>query len=221
VVAAFWFDDGSAKTITALFKAGLIDALIGAGSLGESEQDSAVALSKLSMSALANAATTENFPLHRLQDQYFSDLTVLGWAIQLGRPKVLQYLLKRGYKPTLPVDAEGNPAMHFVAMHGTAEMAEMILADKNLRLEQSNRAGWTAGMVAVRQKNFGVAKRLFDARADCRRSLDGAYAAWVLAFVRRREKHEVNTQTGRYGDDDILYFDISPDPFYVTWYAYS
>jgi hypothetical protein len=232
VLAAFWFDDGSQKTATTLFKAGIIDALCASGSVADSsEHDGAAgagaavgpapssAPGKLSVAALANAQSSDAIPLQRLQDQFFGGYTALGWAIKLNRPKVLQFFLRRGYKVTTPVDAAGNPAMHLVAICGTAEMVDMLLLDKTILFEQPNRAGWTAAMLAAKHRNFGIAKRLFDLRADARRSLDGAYAAWVLAFVRRKEENEVNTQTGRYGDDDVLYFDISPDPFYITWYT--
>lgn len=202
MLAAIWFDDGSSKVLAALFKAGLIDLLT---------SDDAESPIRPSSSAGDN--------LFKLQDQMFCGLTVLGWIIKLGKPKALQYFMRRGYKVTVPVDAAGNPALHFVAMHGSAEMVETILIDKSIRLELVNPSEYTAGMLAVKHKNFFVAKKLFESRADCRRSLAGGYAAWVLAFVRRREKNEVNLQTGRYGDDDSKYFDISPDPFYITWYS--
>lgn len=204
MLAAIWFDDGSSKMLTALFRAGLVDVITA------SDDEDSPGAGRPSSSAGDN--------LFKLQDQVFCGLTVLGWVIRLAKPKALQYFMRRGYKVTVPVDVEGNSALHFVAMHGTAEMVEIILVEKSIRLEQPNPAGFTAAMLAVKHKNFFAAKKLFEFRADCRRSLAGGYAAWVLAFVRRREKNEMNLQTGRYGDDDNKYFDTSPDPFYITWY---
>jgi hypothetical protein len=210
-----WFDDGAAKAITALLKAGIIDLLV----VGNSDDDASASVDTAKTRPTTPPPSTDSFPVHLLQGLFFSRLTLLAWTVQLAKPKALAFFTRRGYKVTAVVDRQGNPALHYVAMHGTVEMAEIVLADKSLRLEQTNSNGFTAGMLATRHGNFHVAKKLFEAKVDCRRSLDGAYAGWVLAFVRRREKNEVNLQTGRYGDDDIKYFDIAPDPFYVTWYS--
>ena len=212
-----------------LFKAGLIDVMTSSDDAQHIQLDFENAVNsansnghsptRQSMAALAMGSTPDTMPLHRLQERYFNDLSVIGWSIRLSKAKSLQFFLRRGFKVTSPVDASGNPALHFVAMHGTAEMVDMVLSDRTIKLEQLNRDGWTAGMLAAKYKNFPVMKKLYEARVDCRRSLDGSYSGWVLAFVRRREKNEINTQTGRYGDDDVKYFDISPDPFYTTWYT--
>lgn len=87
-----------------------------------------------------------------------------------------------------------------------------------IRLEQPDRRGFTAAMYAVQRGHVAMAKRLFEFRASPRKALEGQYAAWALAFVRRYERREVNTQTGRVGDDDDRYFPVAPDPFYATWY---
>lgn len=215
VLAAVWFDDGAAKTITALLKAGVIDHLASDDNNSDDADSDTRPLAPPTSSPLA----ADGYPLHRLQDRFFSGLTLLAWTVQLSKAKVMAFFTRRGYKVGAAVDRLGNPALHYVAMHGTVEMAELVLADKNLRLEATNAAGYTAGMLAAKHKNFHVAKKLFEAKVDCRRSLEGSYAGWVLAFVRKREQFEMNLQTGRYGDDDVKYFNISPDPFYVTWYA--
>lgn len=214
MLAAAWFDDGAAKTITALLKAGVIDLLA-----SDDDADNADSESKPRAPPTTPPVAADGYPLHRLQDRFFCGLTLLAWTVRLDKPKVMAFFTRRGYKVAAVVDGLGNPALHFVAMHGTVEMAELVLADRSIRLEATNSEGYTAGMLAAKHKNFHVAKKLFEAKVDCRRSLEGSYAAWVLAFVRKREKYEMNLQTGRYGDDDVKYFDISPDPFYVTWYA--
>mmetsp|Transcript_4324 Transcript_4324/g.7092 ORF Transcript_4324/g.7092 Transcript_4324/m.7092 type:complete len:184 (+) Transcript_4324:228-779(+) len=170
----------------------------------------------------------DNYPVGRLQSTFCANLTVMGWVIRLNKPRVLQFLVKRGYDARLPVSSEAAPsssasapALHYIAQHGVADMIDTVLADRNCRIEQLDPRGCTPMMVAARFRNFSVAKCLFIYRADCRRGLDGAYAAWLLAFVRKREKNEMNLQTGRYGDDDETYFNISPDPFYITWYSHQ
>ena len=59
-----------------------------------------------------------------------------------------------------------------------------------------------------------VAKRLTALHASARRGLEGMYAAWLLVFARRQEINQINTQTGRIGEDDASYF---PAPN-IGWY---
>lgn len=165
------------------------------------------------------ALTMETLQLAKMQDVFFLDMSVAAWALALHHAKALQFLLKRGLNTGLSVDSDGHPALHFVALHGTVELVDILVADKKLRLEQRDRQQCTAAMLAVRADNFSVAKRLFELRASPRKALEGRYAAWVLAFVRRYERNEINTQTGRTGDDDSKYFPVDPDPFYSTWYS--
>jgi hypothetical protein len=162
----------------------------------------------------------ENYQVSRLQDVFFLDLTVAGWAVRLGSAKALQILVRKGHDTTLPVDSlRGDACLHCVARYGSPDMVDTVLTDRRARLEQNNAAGETAGMIAARMGHLALAKRLFEFRASPRRSLDGRYAAWVLAHVRRKERTEMNLQTGRFGDDDVTYHDIAPDPFYTTWYT--
>ena len=214
VLAAVWFDDGASKALNALLKAGIIDLLA-----SDDISDDPDELNGKPRAPLVAPPVSDGYPVHRLQDRFFAGLTLLAWTVQLGKPKALAFFARRGYKVTVPVDMHGNLALHYVAMYGTAEMAELVLAEKAMRLEQTNNAGYTAGMLVAKYGNCRVAKKLFECKVDCRRSLEGCYAGWVLAFVRRRERNERNLQTGRYGEDDVNYFSIAPDPFYVTWYA--
>ena len=206
---------------------------------------------KGSRSSMIHGVVDETFPLSRLQDVFFLDLTLAGWVIRLGKPRVLQFLARQGYDLSLPVDIAGNSALHFIALHGaggnsysisssaissncsvgpgvgsskaaaksSGYMVDIVLADKSILLEAQNPDGFTAGMLAAQSGNQVVAQRLFHFKASPRRCLDGCYAAWVLAAVRKAECNERNLQTGRYGDDDETYFDIAPDPFYITWYS--
>ncbi len=170
----------------------------------------------------AAAAGTDSYQISKLQDVYFLDLNLVGWVVRLGNVKALQVLVRKGYDTTLPVDAvDQNPCLAFVAQFGTPDMVDVVMTDRRTRLEQLNGRGETAGMAVARCGIIKVAKRLFEFKANPRRSLDGKYAAWVLAHVRRRERTEMNLQTGRVGDDDERYFDISPDPFYTTWYSHD
>ena len=155
VLAAVWFDDGAAKAITALLKGGIIDLLVG------NSDDASVDTAKTRPTT--PPPSTDSFPVHLLQGLFFSHLTLLAWTVQLAKPKALAFFTRRGYKVTAVVDRLGNPALHYVAMHGTVEMAEIVLTDKSLRLEQTNSAGFTAGMLATRYGNFHVAKKLFEA----------------------------------------------------------
>ena len=226
VLSAIWFDDGSAKVITALLKAGIIDILT-----LESNNDND------SVSTVTN--TTDSFPLHRLQEYYWHSLTVIGWIIQLYKPKVLQYFIRRGYKIAIPVDTIGNPALHYAILSypytttsnttnssnnnssdssNIMEIIDILLNDKTLKLEQTNHNQHTAAMVATKSHNFIILKRLYEAKMDLRCCLNVYYSSWILSLIRKKEKNEINTQTGRYGEDDKLYFNISPDPFYTIWY---
>jgi hypothetical protein len=234
-----WFDDGSSKALNAFLKSGIVEALCSpGGGADNADSESVQSMGSGKGGALgatggggtsgagggnpyAAAGAAELYSIPRLQEEYFGRLNVLGWSIRLTKPKVLSYFARRGVRSAGYVDKEGNAALHLVASSGgSVEMVETILIDRTVLLEQLNREGLTAGMLAAKHKNFAVAKALFKTyRADCRRALDVSYAAWVLAFVRRREKLEMNLQTGRYGDDDVLYFNIAPDPFYVVWYS--
>jgi hypothetical protein len=154
----------------------------------------------------------------KLSDEMFQDINIVGWVIRLHNIGALQYFVKKGLNVTRPVDHRGNPCLHYIAMYGIAEMVDVIMVDKRLRWEQQNRRGLTAGMLAAKQGNQKVAKKLFACKASARSSLDGKYCGWVLAFARRSERFEKNMQTGRYGDDDDLYFSFV-DPLYTMWYT--
>lgn len=240
MIAAIRFDDGTMKTLMKLLKVGIFEIIAPSDDLLPSNPSiaSATSLSVMSVgsgdevasdgrkgrqSIIGNLkAPSMDVPIPvKLGDQMFQDINLLGWAIRLHNVKVVQHIIKKGYNVTQPVDFRGNPCLHYIAMYGIPEMIDMLMIDKRLRWEQENRRGMTAGMLAAKSGNIKVAKKLFANKASARKSLEGKYAGWVLAFARRAEKYEINTQTGRYGNDDELYFNISPDPMYTMWYSSS
>lgn len=187
-------------------------------------KDSTRAKSRISLTPMLNARAQsimalDNYQVSRVQDVFFLDLNAVGWMIHMHCLKPFQHFVKRGYDVTAAVDARGNPCLHCIAAHGVVDMVDIAVQDKKVRYEQVNPSGYTAGMVAAKMGNFKVAKRLFELRASPRKSLEGLYASWVLAFARKFERNEKNLQCGRYGDDDEQYFSTSPDPFYATWYS--
>ncbi len=238
VIAAIRFDDGTMKTLLYLFKVGMFDVIAPSDDLIPS-QPTAVSTTSINSSSateeftetrknrqsiignITKSASVDIVIPPKMSEQMFQDINLLGWSIRLHNVKVVQYIVKKGYNVTQPVDFRGNPCLHYVAMYGTPEMVDVLITDKRLRWEQENRRGFTAGMLAAKSGNIRVARKLFANKASARRSLDGKYAGWVLAFVRRAEKFEICTQTGRYGNDDELYFSTAPDPFFITWFSFS
>lgn len=210
VISAIWFDDGSSKVLGVLLKEGLLDVLL----VDEEDIES-----NASGGSTDGVVGQETAPLSKLQRAYFMNLTAAGWAIRLNRPQVLKIAVCKPYDPSVSVDIYGNPALHLVAMYGTSEMVDILLSsDKATRIELCNVQGLTAGMVAARCKNLPVIRNLFHRGADARRWLGVGCSAWVLAFVRRKERCEKNLQTGRCGDDDDHYFGLGAEPFYSMWW---
>jgi hypothetical protein len=238
VVAAVRFDDGSLKTLMHLLRVGIFEIIAPSDDLLPSQPSIASTGSATMISAeeatdtrrvgrqsiigsISKSASIDVPIPPKMGDQMFQDINLLGWAIRLHNLKVVQYFVKKGCNVTQPVDFRGQPCLHYVAMYGIPEMVDVLMSDKRLRWEQENRRGMTAGMLAAKHGNVKVAKKLFGYKASARRSLEGRYAGWVLAFARKAEKFEINTQTGRYGNDDELYFNTSPDPSNTMWYSWS
>jgi predicted RNA-binding protein associated with RNAse of E/G family len=234
VIASVRFDDGNLKVFQHLLRLGILDMI--APSEGDSAEESSLetnsppktrrvtrqtsvvgTISMLARSA-SNIGSVEVQIPEKLGEIYFLDVNIVGWAIRLQNLKALQYFMKKNFNITASIDARGNPCLHYIAMYGSPDMVDVLIGDKRLRWELENARGETAGMLAAKHGNQKVAKKLFACKASARRSLDGKYAAWVLAFARKSERFEKNLQTGRVGNDDELYFDVSPDPYYVMWY---
>jgi hypothetical protein len=232
VLSSIRYDDGSLRLMQHLLRCGILDVIApeqeiddhststATTSIGEKPPKSPEGRKTRAsiLNPRASFVVVDNYQIPRLHDIFFLDLTIAAWTIKLHNTKVLAHLVKKGYDVTLSVDNIGNSCLHYIAAYGTPDMIDVVIADKRIRYEQQNPDGFTAGMLAAKNGNIKVAKRLFELRVDARKSLEGKYAAWVLAFVRKYEKNQRNLQTGRYGDDDENYFNTSPDPFYCTWY---
>jgi hypothetical protein len=132
---------------------------------------------------------------------------------------VLTYLFRKGVNPNKVVDLQGNSAVHYAVLHGNLMVVDTVLNahDEILHLEEENSKGLTAAMLASKMGNHQVTKKLLGCGCNGRAALGGKYWGWLLAMVRERERREVNTQTGIYGEDDDLYFSNRPDPTYLIW----
>lgn len=142
-----------------------------------------------------------------------------GWAVRAKNVPCLTYLFRKGFNPNFSVDNHKNSALHHAARYGNLSIVDTVLNahDEILILEAENDSGKTAAMIAAEIGQFHVTKKMLRCGCSARRALSGKYWAWLLAFVRQRERCEVNTQTGYYGDDDEKYFPTAPDPNYVIW----
>lgn len=236
MIASIRFDDGSLKVFQHLIKLGVLEmiappenengeenSLESSGAAPKnrrvSRQSSMTPTVALMARSTSNIGQIETALPEKLSEIYFLDVNIVGWGIRLHNVKVLQYFVKKNYNILAYVDVWGNPCLHYVAIYGSPEMVDVLVGDKRLRWEWENIKHETAGMLAAKHGNQKVGKKLFDYKASARRSLNGKYAAWVLAFARRSEKFEKNLQTGRYGNDDDLYFNIDPDPYFIMWHT--
>jgi hypothetical protein len=162
----------------------------------------------------------DNATIARLQDMYYEGLNIIGWCIRWKHSKCLQWLLKKGFDVTVSVETIlYQPVLHYVIYHGTVDMVDIVKTDKRLRWEQLNDESNTVAMIAAKTHAIKMAKKLFENRANARKALEGRYAGWVLAWVKKLERNEINTQTGRTGEDDIRYFHSASQPFFTFWYS--
>lgn len=158
-------------------------------------------------------------PIIPLQSIYYHDINIFGWSIRAKNVPVITYLFRKGVNPNKYVDIHHNTSLHYAVMHGNLSVVDTVLNahDEILHLEHENDDGYTAAMIASKAGNFHITKKLLRCGCNGRTALRGKYWGWLLAMVREREKLEVNTQTGIYGDDDERYFSNSPDPNYLIW----
>jgi len=222
VLGSIYFDpDGQLRMFQDLLNSGavqlLTDQLVQSESSSRHNTNTTTTYRSLSTSTSSSLNTSL---VLQIKEVHFLGVHILGWLIKFKHTQGLRMFLERGFDASADeVDQSGSPCLHFIAQYGTAEMVNVVFEiSPNCRLEQLNRLGETCGMVAAKYGNFAVAKRLFALFASARKSLQGKYAAWVLAFVRRQEKNERSTQTGVIGDDDERYFCVAPDPMYSMWY---
>jgi ankyrin repeat protein len=154
-----------------------------------------------------------------LQHVLFLDYTILGWAIQSQNVQVITYLLRVGIHPESMVDKSGNNALQYSSFLGCLKVVDTVLNahDEMLILEKENNDGMTAAMLAAKSGNFIITRKLLRCGCNPRKALAGKYWGWLLAMVRQKERYQIDTQTGIYGDDDKKYFSLHPDPTDIMW----
>lgn len=154
-----------------------------------------------------------------LQEVFFLDLTLLGWAIKSQNVPAITYLLRMGIHPDAVVDRNGNNALHYSSLLGSLKVVDTVLNahDEVLLLEKENQNGETAAMLAAKSGNITITRKLIRCGCNPRRALGGKYWGWLLAMVRQKERYQVNTQTGIYGEDDKMYYSLYPDPTDLMW----
>lgn len=205
VLSSIKYDDGTCRALKSLFGGNVVDKLV-----------------SLSGSVPPGASSVQ-----ALGKVFFRGTSLLGWMIKFNHLSAIKELVKLGGAIDGPIDTEGNSALHLAVRYGSEKMVEYIVDLLNqqpsrlLRFEMLNIYGRTAameGMLAGDLSDFHAVKKLIKLGADPRRALRGKYYAWVLALARKKESREVNTQTGRIGDDDERYFPVKLDPNFVFWF---
>ena len=171
-------------------------------------------LNPISLSEVAtDAAALTTAHVKALQDLYFLGVNIVGWIVRFRHMEALDLFLQRGYDITASVDNVGNPLLHYIAQNGDVSMLNKVLHyNPGARIELFSASMQTPAMMSVQAHNFGVFRRLYDLGIAPRLALDVRYAAWVLAFVKRKEKQEKNTNTRRVEFDDVRY-DVSAYEF--------
>ena len=154
-----------------------------------------------------------------LEGIHFLGLSIMGWAIKAENVPVITYLLRMGLHPGTHVDSSGNNALHLASMLGNLKVVDTVLNahDEVLCLDQVNARGQTAAMIAANAGNVVITRKLIRCGSSAREALAGKYWGWLLAIVRQKEQNQIDTQTGIYGDDDVKYFSLHPDPTYLMW----
>jgi ankyrin repeat protein len=197
LLSSIRYDDGTGKAFVALLEAGLADRLAG-------QSDASALRTEMTRHTVAQLST----------GVYFGGLSVAGWCIRLGNAPLLQRLYKKGLDPSHAADVRGDSCLHVIARFGTPSMVDLTLSNESVVVEGVNAFGRTALMEAAKASNFSAAKRLVGCQASARRGLGGKYWGWLLALAHKQERVQINSQTGRIGDDDTTYFP-APEP---SWY---
>lgn len=157
--------------------------------------------------------------MNSLQLVLYNNCNIFGWSIRAKNVQVITYLFRKGVNPNNVVDNNNNTALHYSALYGNLSVVDTVLNahDEILLLETENSQKCTAAMISSKLGNFQMTKKMLRCGCNGRKALEGKYWGWLLALVREREKLEMNTQTGIYGDDDELYFSLKPEPNYLMW----
>jgi hypothetical protein len=145
-----------------------------------------------------------------------------GWVIKFKNLSALQFILRQNFPLSGSLDSEKNTALHLAARYGTEKLVELVVENlkgvQGFRFEETNMYGLTAAMFAAKgdeDSDFRALIAAIKQGADPRQALNGKYYAGILAFARRKEKYEINTQTGRLGEDDEKYFPVHNDSNYI------
>jgi len=174
----------------------------------------------VSLSSMPTYNLPDNAQVGHLQVSFYEGLNIMGWCIRFHHLKCMQWLMKKGYDVTASIEnVSYQPSLQYIVLHGLVDMVDVVKGDKRLRWEMVNDGGMTGAMIAAKEHKLAMAKKLFLNKADPRKALQARYASWVLAWARKVERNEVNTETGRTGEDDAKYFPITSDPYYSVWYA--
>jgi hypothetical protein len=143
-----------------------------------------------------------------LTKHLFLGMNLMGWMIRFQHLRGMELMVRRGYDLVAPIDSAGNAYLHTVARYGDEDMIRLaFVKQRHILLEATNLLGETALAVAARAQNLHIFRFLADEqKADTRAALAVRYAAWVLAFVVRKERVQQNTQTGYWHSDDAKFF---------------
>lgn len=214
VLSAVRFDDDNNVCLSALIEGGIITRLAEAEptSLAEAGSNQAIVAPSIDTASI-------------LERSKFCGYTLIAWAIRLGRRSAVEFLLRFGVNPAAAADGEGNNCLHLTAKFASGPSATALvlslIADRRIKLEAENFEGLTAAACGAKFGGDSIATRtLLRNKAEAQRCLRGKYWAWVLATWRRQERWQVNSQTGRFGDDDTMYVPTSLSflPQYCVFY---
>lgn len=184
-----------------------------------------------SVAAKTDTTNSKSPATHALEGLFYRGWSLLGYALKFGNNNAFKALLSVGLRPFVPLDEDGNTALHLACKYDNVDAVRAVLAIKgslvaSIPFEIRNKPharmggiiqGLTAVGVGALAGSMRAVSLLVKAGADPRTGLEGKYSAWLLAIVRRKEKYETNLQTGYFGDDDVKYFPTAPDPMFVFW----
>ena len=232
IISSIRFDDGTGKMFAVLMEGGAPKVLKLRPSTGASEAEDGDVTTNLINSdenrMIGNGKKSGQFLRGRASMIAVSDTmfgldhvryhgrSLCAWIVMLRRSMLLQYVLRKGYSMDGVVDDDGNTMLHYAARYGSAGTLDLIISNTRLLFEKENNDGFTAGQIGAKYGDSSVIRKLFNYGGDSRAALCGCYRAWILARTLQKEKCQINTQTGRIGDDDKLYFPVTPD--YIWWY---
>ena len=203
---------GSNKCLASLFDGGAVDVLLQLKDVADKSE------TKTETETEPPSSQQEEDAVLALQSILFKNISILGWAIKSKNEATLTFLLRKGQSPNASVDTQNNNCLHWAVLYGTPALVYALLdtteaatSSEVMLLEAENKNGHTAAMLGAKSGTFENTKAIIQFGASSRRALGGKYWAWILAVTLQRERREINTQTGLYGNDDVLYFPVHPN----------